>query len=394
MLFNLARAQLVLVTHAGAQAILNTHPQHWSRAWFKVGSNCDSVDNNLCESFNKWILEARFFPIITMLETIRRKVMVRIKDQITNSNRWNTVICPGILKKLNVYIAESAFCHAISNGAETYEVKHHEHRFTVQLDKKECSCRYWQLSGLPCPHAIACIFYKTSQLDGYIADCYSVETFKKIYAHCLQPLEGMSSWPEDGRQPLNAPGYIKMPGRPKTERRREAHEPAKATRASKIGTIIRCRKCKQVGHNRSTCDKHNGVGSTISMLQQVPNPDQHIVLSNTPQSSTQSRKRKSAASATISAASMPKTKIPSNQKAFQVVRVNATARVATHQGGSATVNLQAIVLGSQGSTSASVQIKSGKASVSVSAQEPGNGKGKKPTPGPLLLIPPWESAKL
>lgn len=104
--------------------------------------------------------------------------------------------------------------------------------------------------------------YSTSQLDGYIADCYSVETFKKIYAHCLQPLEGMSSWPEDDRQPLNAPGYIKMPGRPKTERRREAHEPAKATRASKIGTIIRCRKCKQVGHNRSTCDKHNGEGST------------------------------------------------------------------------------------------------------------------------------------
>lgn len=236
MLFNLARAQLVLVTHAGAQAIMNTHPQHLSRAWFKVGLNCDSVDNNLCESFNKWILEARFFPIITMLETIRTKVMVRIKDQIANSNRWNTVICPGILKKLNVYIAESAFCHAISNGAEAYEVKHHEHRFIVQLDKKECSYRSWQLSGLPCPQAIACIFYKTSQLDSYIADCYSVETFKKVYAHCLQLLEGMSSWPEDDRQPLNAPGYIKMPGRPKTERRREAHEPAKATRASKIGT--------------------------------------------------------------------------------------------------------------------------------------------------------------
>uniref|UniRef100_A0A0E0BM08 SWIM-type domain-containing protein n=1 Tax=Oryza glumipatula TaxID=40148 RepID=A0A0E0BM08_9ORYZ len=321
--------------------------------------------------------------------TTRASNYARIKDQIANSNRWNTVICPGILKKLNVYIAESAFCHAISNGAEAYEVKHHEHRFTVQLDKKECSCRYWQLSGLPCPHAIACIFYKTSQLDGYISDCYLVETFKKIYAHFLQPLEGMSSWPEDDRQPLNAPGYIKMPGRPKTERRREAHEPAKATRASKIGTIIRCRKCKQVGHNRSTCDKHNGEGSTTSRPQQVPNPDQYIVLSNTPHISTQSRKRKSVASATISAASMSKTKIPSNQKALQVVRVNATARVATHQGGSTTVNLQAI-----GSTSASVQIKSGKASVSVSAQEPGNGKGKKPTPGPLLLIPPWESAKL
>lgn len=34
----------------------------------------------------------------------------------------------------------------------------------------------------------------------------------------------------------------------------------------------------EVGHNRSTCDKHNGEGSTTSRPQQVPNPDQHIVL--------------------------------------------------------------------------------------------------------------------
>lgn len=87
MLFNLARAKLAQLTPPGAQAILNTHPQHWSRAWFKVGSNCDSVDNNMCESFNKWILEARFFPIITMLEIIRRKVMGRISAQIKNSAR-------------------------------------------------------------------------------------------------------------------------------------------------------------------------------------------------------------------------------------------------------------------------------------------------------------------
>lgn len=157
MLCNLARAKLAQVTQAGAQAIMNTHLEHWSRAWFRLGSNYDSVDNNMCESFNKWIPEARFYPIITMLETIRRKVMVRISDQRKCSDRWSTVICPGILKKLNVYITESAYCHAICNGADSVEVKHHTHKFTVQLDKKECSYRYWQLSGLPCPHAIACI---------------------------------------------------------------------------------------------------------------------------------------------------------------------------------------------------------------------------------------------
>jgi hypothetical protein len=100
MLFNLARAKLARETRDGAQAILNTHPQQWSRAWFKIGSNCDLVDNNLCESLNKWIVEARFFPIITMLETIRRKVMVRIHDQRTKLDRWMTKICPNILEEV------------------------------------------------------------------------------------------------------------------------------------------------------------------------------------------------------------------------------------------------------------------------------------------------------
>ena len=72
-MFNLARARLAKYTPGGAQALMNTDPANWSRAWFKIGSNCDYVDNNMCETFNKWIVEARFFPIVTMLETIRRK---------------------------------------------------------------------------------------------------------------------------------------------------------------------------------------------------------------------------------------------------------------------------------------------------------------------------------
>jgi len=234
MLFNLARARLARETREGAQAILNTHPQHWSRAWFRLGSNCDSVDNNLCESFNKWIVQARFFPIITMLETIRRKVMVRIHDNVTKSARWNTIICPNILKKLNAYITFSGNCHGICNGAEKFEVQQWDNRFTVDLVKKECSCRYWQLSGLLCPHAISCIFFKTNTLNEYIANCYSIVEFNKTYAYCLDSVEGMNNCPESEMPKLKAPGYIRMPGRPKKERR-DPTEPPKGTKMSKAG---------------------------------------------------------------------------------------------------------------------------------------------------------------
>lgn len=270
-LFNLARAKLAQSTREGAQALMNTDPHRWSRAWFRLGSNCDSVDNNMCESFNKWIVEARFLPIISMLEAIRCKVMVRIQLNRTKAEKWQGIICPNILKKLNAYINESGYCHAIFNGKDSFEVKHHDHRFTVNLQNKTCSCRYWQLSGLPCCHAISCIYYNTNRLDDYIASCYSVDEFNKTYEHCLEPVEGMHSWPTSEKQQPQAPKYVRMPGRPKKERKREPHEKPKATRVSKVGTIIRCRFCKGTGHNISSCSKRKEtLGASNTSARAVP----------------------------------------------------------------------------------------------------------------------------
>ncbi|KAG5588019.1 hypothetical protein H5410_048453 [Solanum commersonii] len=46
-------------------------------AYFKKHSKCNIVENNMCETFNSWILAARHKAIITMLEKIRHKIMDR-----------------------------------------------------------------------------------------------------------------------------------------------------------------------------------------------------------------------------------------------------------------------------------------------------------------------------
>ncbi|WVZ51304.1 hypothetical protein U9M48_002459, partial [Paspalum notatum var. saurae] len=375
-LFNLAKAGLAKRTPQGAQGIMQTDPSLWSGAWFRLGSNCDSVDNNMCESFNKWIVEARFYPIITMLEAIRRKVMVRIQQNRTKAESWNTLICPNILKKVNSYITLSSSCHAICNGQHQFEVQHFANRFTVDLSKKQCSCRYWQLSGLPCPHAISCIFYKTNSLAQYIAPCHSVAEFKKTYTYCLQPLEGMTSWPVSNRPPLKAPGYVRMPGRPKKERIREPTEKPKSTRQiSRVGTVIRCRKCKQIGHNRSTCDKRNGPAPNTANSGAAPSAPTHhsqaapkapshhepvhapahtdIVQSNTQESTTTSKKRKAAQMSTK-----------------KMLCSSAKASVHTTVRGQAQLNLNANAPLSQASSSVSINLTGGNAEGSVSAQAP------------------------
>uniref|UniRef100_A0A453CGZ8 Uncharacterized protein n=1 Tax=Aegilops tauschii subsp. strangulata TaxID=200361 RepID=A0A453CGZ8_AEGTS len=70
------------------------------KGFFPVGSNCESVDNNLCESFNHAIVDARFYPIISMNEKIRKKILVRIQEQREKGANFRGKLCPAVFKKL------------------------------------------------------------------------------------------------------------------------------------------------------------------------------------------------------------------------------------------------------------------------------------------------------
>jgi hypothetical protein len=241
-LFNYNRALLAQNTPEGARDMMNTSPEHWSRAYFKLGSNCDSVDNNLCESFNHSIIDARFFPVISMHEAIRRKVMVGIQENREKADKWQGAICPNIFKKLKINIVRSGKCYVLWNGEDGFEVQEKEdRRYTVHLEQKTCTCRYWQLSGLPCCHAISAIYKVSRQLDEFIAPCFSIAEYRKTYQHCLQPVQGRDNWPiSDMPRPLSL-AYVKIPGRPKTERRREPGEAPKGTHLSRLDVKIKCR---------------------------------------------------------------------------------------------------------------------------------------------------------
>ena len=262
-LFNYHRAKLAQKTVEGAQDMMRTSPTHWSRAFFKIGSNCDSVDNNTCESFNNAIISSRFLPIISMLESIRCKIMVRIQENGTKAEKWAGTICPNIFKKLKMNIRLSTLCQVLWNGKEGYEVKEHERignmRFTVNLEARTCSCRYWQLSGLPCCHAISAIYCAGQEVENFIASCYSISDYKRTYECCLQPVEGEESWEPTDHPKHEAPAYIKPLGRPATERRREEGEAPKAPKGNKLtkkGVIMKCGCCGSTTHNRRTCSNN------------------------------------------------------------------------------------------------------------------------------------------
>ena len=226
-LFNHYKNKLAAKTPWGCLDLGKTDPVHWSRAWFKLGSNCESVDNNMSESFNSWIIESRFKPIIAMPEDIMIQVTRRIQENRSNSDMWTMAVCPNIIRKFNKIRHRTQYCHVLWNGDAGFEVRDKKWRFTVDLRSQTCSYRYWQVSGIPCQHACAALFKMSEEPNNYLNMCFSLETYKKTYQHVLQPVEHESAWPISPNPKPLPPRVKKMPGRPKKNRRRDPSEPVK-----------------------------------------------------------------------------------------------------------------------------------------------------------------------
>ena len=130
------------------------------------------------------------------------------------------------------------FMEVLWNGKAEFEVKlltGRKRQYTVSLDNRTCSCGYFQLAGLPCSHAITTIFKCVKKVEDFIAPCYFVEVFNKIYEHCLEPVEGEEMWPVSHKPRTQAPAYAtipdNMPCRPKNNyRRREESEKPKPSK--------------------------------------------------------------------------------------------------------------------------------------------------------------------
>ncbi|XP_075084700.1 uncharacterized protein LOC142167959 [Nicotiana tabacum] len=97
-------------------ALLWYNKERWSKVYFKFFSNCDSVDNNMDESFNSWIVEPRHKTIITMLDKIRVKIMNMIGQLREFANGWICDISPVALKVLQDNTTKSIKCDIMWNG--------------------------------------------------------------------------------------------------------------------------------------------------------------------------------------------------------------------------------------------------------------------------------------
>ena len=76
-------------------------PALWTRSHFPTHLTSDLLVNNVSECFNAYIMEARDKPIITMVETIRKKLMRQYQVKRDGMRKMDERLCPAIMRKLD-----------------------------------------------------------------------------------------------------------------------------------------------------------------------------------------------------------------------------------------------------------------------------------------------------
>ncbi|XP_075100608.1 uncharacterized protein LOC142176547 [Nicotiana tabacum] len=143
-----------------ARDLVNYPPKAWCKAYFDIQYKNLMVDNNFIEFFNVWILDARHMSIIKMLQNIRIKVMERLADYEGKAMSWNANFSSPYMKLYNDYKAISHDCTLNFNGDNGFEITKGKDKHTVNLEKKRCTCKLWNLSGIPCPRDIKALMHE------------------------------------------------------------------------------------------------------------------------------------------------------------------------------------------------------------------------------------------
>ncbi|GJT57272.1 mutator type transposase [Tanacetum coccineum] len=248
-------------------------PQHWARSHFTGRAKSNILLNNLCEVLNRQLLDGRDKPIITCLEYIREYLMKRIVNVQKVQDKCDGPLTPSTAKIFKLIVRAAAKLKVEWNGSDLYQVTcPWGDQFVVNMSERICSCRKWELSGIPCTHAVASIWDQTNNgIDTGIPESYCLPvhwltTWKEMYKFKINPVNGPQGWKKsDVPTTIIPPKPHPQIGRPPKKRKKSAAELAdemmKSKKLTKTGKSVTCKSCKQVGHNSRGCKSKKGGGS-------------------------------------------------------------------------------------------------------------------------------------
>lgn len=241
------------VSSEAAKWLQQFSPPRWALVYFE-GIRYGHLSSNI-EEFHRWILEARELPVIQVIEQVHSKLMAEFEERRAKSQLWVSVLTPSAENRLVEAISRGSTYQVLRSDEVEFEVLSAERSDIVNIGTHSCSCRDWQLYGIPCSHAVAALISSRKDVYAFTEKCFSVASFREAYAEDLNPIPWRIGWKKEGEAPpmydddvrdVRPPKFRRPPGRP--EKKRICVEDLDRGKHT-----VRCSRCNQTGHYKTTC---------------------------------------------------------------------------------------------------------------------------------------------
>lgn len=199
-----------------------------------------------------------------MSEMIRKKLMKWYQEKRQGTREYVRDWSPKKLAKLDLCGKDAGGCTSHYAEEGLFEVECSYGTFVVDFTHRSCGCRQWDMTGNPFPLAISAILYNGQKPEQYLHQYYSVVSYKKAYNSMIYPMPSEDQWVRTRQDKVDRPIVRVASGRPKRVRRKGLDEPRNPYCMRKGGVIMRCTKCKWVGHNTRTCPWRKRVSTPSS----------------------------------------------------------------------------------------------------------------------------------
>ncbi|GJT58812.1 hypothetical protein Tco_1002345, partial [Tanacetum coccineum] len=221
--------------------LVERDPNTWGITFFQMDRSCGAFENGICESYHAAIINQRGKPIITMLEDISIYLMQRLVIMSKKAKGLTDIITPSVRKQLEKLKEYLRLWEVYPSGYREFEVRKLNAGFGVNLETHKCTCRLWDLTGIPCIHGVAAYAFLMKDPAEGVSDFYSKKAWQNCYSSFIKPVGGQSMWVKTGLPPPMPPKKRVMPGRPKGKRQKHPSEGGQSGFESAASALKRMR---------------------------------------------------------------------------------------------------------------------------------------------------------
>jgi hypothetical protein len=230
-------------------------PNLWAVAYFQ-GVRYGHFSLGITEILYNWSLECHELPIVQTVEHIRHQLTCWFAERHNLAQSYNSVLVPSVEKLISEAISDSQCYQVIRANKVEFEIVSSERTNIVDTQERCCSCRRWQVYGIPCAHAAAALLSCGEDPRLYAHECFSIMKYRETYSQTIYPIPDRGQWNNSSSElqvigsradmMLSPPKIRRPPGRPKMKI-------LKIESLKRPKRIVQCGRCHLLGHSQKKC---------------------------------------------------------------------------------------------------------------------------------------------